>query len=183
MIFGIVLLGDYMNHKKAGFSLLETILYLGIFSMFISVVVVFMINVLTTSARYSAQSEVNDTLFFVYKKMNYDLKNATNVTIVNPSEILITSNIVGREELKYILEDGAIKFGIKNASGCNYTNLCMLSSNLLEIIGFIVTKSTNVAGTETLIKYSIDAKYKPNNAYSKFEYRNAIEHLVVIKSI
>lgn len=183
MTFGIVLHGHNMKSKFKAFSLLETTLYIGIFSIFMGVVVMFAINVLMTSSRYQAQSEVNDTLYFISKKISHDIKNATDIAIPNSNEIIIYSNSSDRTEVKYVLQSGRIKFGIKTSTNCNYVNLCSLNSNFIEVTKFDFSSIESVTNEEILVQYKMDLKYMPNNKVSSFEYSNGIENIVAIRSL
>lgn len=174
-----------MNKHKKSFSLVETTLYIAIVSVFLVAATTFLYRVLSVWSSYSAQNEVIDTLYFINKKLSGDIKNAKSVITSNSSEINIYSSNTEREEVKYVLDKGIIKFGIKGGNGCNYENMCPLNSNLVEVTEFTISSLEGFSSgvNNVLVSYNIKLKYFPEGRNSKFEYTESLSNTVIISSL
>jgi type II secretory pathway pseudopilin PulG len=147
--------------RKKGFSLIETLIYLGIFSVFLVISANLFFTSLTTQQESSAISSVNQDGRFILLKIMYDINRSTLISIPqNPGDATsILQLTVDDQEKTYYLENSYIYLNDQN--GIHQLNS---TNTLADNLNF--TKIGGLSGSQT-----IQVSYKLVDIYNK-ENRN-----------
>lgn len=177
MIFGMHLLGKNMKTKK-GMTLIEVLIYMGIVVMFLGALYSFTLLILNGRVKSKSQEEVQDNLRLVSKKLEYELKNASAVSI-NSNVATITSSVTGRGTVLIRNQNSAIRYGVSSIPTCTTASPCALTSNLVEVTSFTISSITSSA-SNVIVTYRITIRYK-DNGNAKLRYQETTTGTIFIR--
>ncbi len=79
------------NIKQSGFTLIETLIYLALFGMIFSGVIVCVFNILESSGRNQAKVMLQEDGNFIAAKINWALSQAQNITIPTAGDLQLAT--------------------------------------------------------------------------------------------
>ena len=144
-----------MNHSSGGFTLIEFLIYMGIFSMLLVVLTQMFVMILTTQLGTESSSSVEQDSRFILARLMYDVQRASQITV--PATLGVSGNtlqlIIGGVSYTYVL---------------NGTNL-ELNSNQVNSFDTTVSNLSferrgNVGGeTDVNVAFTLKSKVLRNN--------------------
>lgn len=159
----------HKNHR--GFTLMETILYVAIISIFVGGVILFSWDMVYGNVKSSVQREVMDNLRLASKKIQYEIRNASDVSINSSSSITLTSAEASRNQTLIDLNGGRIRFGYGNSGSCTYASPCYLTSSHVVVTSLTFTNLSNTGSSSKVIRFSINMRYDNNSNRKDWNYQ------------
>lgn len=168
------------NHMKKlrnnkGMTLVELILYIAILSVFIGGAINFSWDVIYGRIKSNTQRTLSQNLRIVSKRMAYEIRNATAISIPNSSTISLVMADSERNPTVFDLSGGRVRIGYGSSGPCPTTSPCFLSSNELTISNLTFTNLST--GTSTNVQVSITGSTTgSSDEYQGTEtYRTSVE--------
>ena len=135
----------FKQNKLKGFTLIELIIYMAIFSIFLLVLSEIFVNILNVQLESEANSSVNQDGRYILARLVYDIKNADDINI--PINIGDVTNIlqitVSGLNYTYSLDSGNLELNINGASD-------KLNSFDTLVSDFSVQRLGNINGKNSL---------------------------------
>ncbi len=139
-----------VQHSKkststAGYTLVEVLMFMGLFSMFLVLLTNMFATILETQQRSLATSYVEQTGRFVLARLMYDVHRATSITTpaaAGSTDTSLDLNIDG-VPYSYSIDNGV--FQLSNSSGVHD-----LHAGQVTVSNFSLTRIGNVNGKHTL---------------------------------
>lgn len=167
------------NKKQLGFSLIEVIIYVALISIFIGGAIQFTWDILYGRVKAQVQQEVNQNLRLAVKKISYEIRNASDVTIVGASDIsLMNDDDPTRDPTQIDVSNGRLRIGYGNTDPCSVTTPCFLTSDRVTVSNLTFTDLSS--GTDsTNIQFSITIDHNNTGGRQEWEksqtYTTAVE--------
>ncbi len=148
-----------MKHKNHGMTLIETILYIGLFGMLMSGAVVATWQVMATGAKNERAVGIQIEGAFLTQKIKWALTGASSVMVTGSSTLVVT-----RPDLASVTpSQSPLTF---SASGTTITlargafESLPLTNEALHVsdVSFTVTPATGNVATATAVSFSIEGK-------------------------
>lgn len=140
-------------HLKKGFTLIEAIIYIGLFSILIGTALVAAYQLIDGSGDLSTKNIVQEEGNFVLRKINYVMIGASNFSIQNGDELLVTK--YDGTKVSICLQDGKIKIwkGGGSAPPCGDVAFLPLTTDNVEVTDLQFTQiNANPLGVLVLAK-------------------------------
>lgn len=151
-----------MKHNR-GFTFIETILYVGILSIFITGVVNYALNFITIRTKSNVAQEVNDNLRLVMDRLSYEIRNATTLNSVSATTLSVGTSETSRNPTVLSLINGQIF--IKLGTGTSQP----LTSDLVNISNLTFTNLSSGDTKSINISYTITANYINSSGRSEYD--------------
>ncbi len=107
------------SNKKAGFSLMELLVYTAVLAVMATVIVSVFLGITKGRGKFISQSEVNSNLRFSMEKINQDIRYASNVAVPDTAGASSSSleMTVGSDTVRYCISNGKLRRQINGACG------------------------------------------------------------------
>ncbi len=160
--------------KKNAFTLIELLIYVGIFAVIAGLVVDILLIMTRVNQRESASTEVTGQLNFVMQRLQQLVRESSNIEIstgITTSTLKLRMKDLAKDPTCLYLVSGVIKLAegpdAINANNCT-SNISDLTSDRVIVNAFNLQKFTQYPGHDTL---SIDMQmtYNSNNPQSKVQ--------------
>lgn len=168
---------DNLNFKKnRGFSLLELLIYLSIFSVLVVVISNTFISLSKGQAQSNSRSEVDSSIRFATELLRQDIKNASIVSVpaivgdTSSSLTLTRDGII----IVYDVLNGVLRKKEGSGSPVNITN-----SNIIvgAPIFFRIENNNSVFGTKNVV-IKINMTFNYNSMSSDWKYSTSLQTAV-----
>lgn len=145
------------QHKQAGFSLIEMILYMAVVSIFVTGAVLFGWNIIYGRIKSQVQLDVNYNLHLITNRVNYELRNATDILGLSASDLCLEVADSAHNPTRFYLSSGVFRvaWGGGSTDCTGMTNDQPLSNSSVSISSLIFTNLSSVGNETKNIKYSI----------------------------
>ncbi|MBI4130463.1 prepilin-type N-terminal cleavage/methylation domain-containing protein [Candidatus Roizmanbacteria bacterium] len=143
--------------KQRGFTLIELIIYSSLLSIFLTGAVQLTWDLVGAGVKTRARQEVQYQISHAIKRLTFELRNATDVTILAPSSISLTMNNPSRNPTTIALSDGKIWIGYGSGGPCPTTAPCPLTSSSLSVTD--LTAIDRSAGNSDNIQFTLAVAY------------------------
>lgn len=146
-----------IRHKTThGFTLLETVIYIALFSILMTGVLVTIYQLLESGTHNRTAVGVQEEGTFVHRKLYWALAGATDVTTPNPQTLIITRpDLGGQSPLRITEEDGLMVISRGGAASIPLTSSEFTVSNTdMSII-------PGTAGVPTSVRVSYEVHGTP----------------------
>ena len=142
--------------KNNGFTLIETILYVGLFGLIMSGAVQAAYQLLESGHRNQIAISTQEEGIFLSRKINWALTGATNVTVNAGKNVLIVTRPDLLSESPLVVEATTSTMTLKRTGGTAKN----LSGDRFEVtdVSFIKTPATGGAPLSIETKFSINGK-------------------------
>lgn len=137
-----------IKNKSQGFTLLELILYLGIFSILTVVLFQLFTSIIDTQLESQSTSSVLQDGQYILNRFNYDIKQTNN--IISPpigSESATLQLIIGSDTYEYTLANGNITIATVGAEASDQLN--SINTNVSDL-SFTHLGDTQGGNTDTI---------------------------------
>jgi type II secretory pathway pseudopilin PulG len=120
------------HSSSSGFSLVELLIYMGIFMGFLVVLTGLFVTTLEVQSEASQTARIEQDSQYLYSRMQYDIGRATQlVTPVNNGETTTTMVLDTSEgQITYFLESGSIKVTTPTVTGLLLTSPGIVAHSL-----------------------------------------------------
>ena len=140
--------------KQSGFTLIETLIYLGLFGLLIGGGVLAAFNIIEGTNRNQAQIMLTEEGNFLLAKINWSLSSAATITVPTPDHLLVTA--VGGATTEYQLSSSDMSL---TTSATSYT----LSNSNVKVSNLVfdhqaTSGSESVKSSFTLSSNTSDGK-------------------------
>lgn len=152
-----------------GFTFIEVILYVAIVSFFVGGVVIFAWDMIFGSIKAEVQREVISNLRLASKKIQYEVRNSTDVIVNSPTSITVSSATPARNPTLIDLHNGRLRFGYGNSGNCTYSSPCYLTSNKVEVTSLAFSDLSNSGSLSKIIRFEFNIRYL--NPTGKIEWQ------------
>lgn len=143
---------------KKGFTLIELIIYMGIFSILVFIFTDIFVSSIQTKTEGEATSSVNQDANFILTKLEYDLNNATSVVqpILGQNSGTLTF-IQSGQQVVYQVTDGVLERVVNSEAIALNSYQSNLSNAVFRNVG-------NPSGKSTInVNLTIESKQLSNN--------------------
>src|SRR3989338_4665964 len=137
-----------MKKKQSilGFTLLELVLYIGIFSILLMVFVQFFSSILDVGQESAAISSVNQDSQFILDRLSFDIHRAQSITTPGVLGEITNSLQIAIDGINYTYYLGSGNLLLSNDSGIN-----MLNGFDTTVSNVTFRKIGNIGGKDTII--------------------------------
>ena len=136
-----------------GFTLIETILYMGITTIFLSALILFAWDIIYGQVKSQIQQDLNQNLRFISQRLVYEIQTATAINSISPNSISLANIDPTRDPTVIDLNNGQIRLGFGNSGLCPSTSPCPLSNTKLTADQLQFTDLSTA--TSLSVKFSI----------------------------
>ena len=144
----------FMN--KRGFTLLEVVIYIALFSMLMSGVLVTVYQLLEAGRSNMSAVAVQEEGTFVNRKISWALAGATDIEVPDPKTLIITRPDLGAQSpIEIKEEDGMMKISRGGATAVP------LTTSELEVSNTEITMSTGGASLPTSVRMEYEIEGHP----------------------
>lgn len=144
--------------KKQGFTLIEMIIYVGLFSMIIGGAIISAFNIFESTNRNQVKAMVAEEGIYLIGKINWALIGATAISVPSPDHLSITKFGISPSEnpLIFSISDG----GMRLKRGSNSRQILSNTNVSVENLVFVRTVSSgNDMNSESIsVSFTISAK-------------------------
>jgi hypothetical protein len=151
---------------EKGMSLIELILYVAIFMIFISGVVTVGIEVVGLRAKSRVQQEVIFNNRLVTKRIALEIRNASAINSVSAESISLANTDSVRNPTVIAKSGNRMTIAWGASAPCPTTSPCFLTSSKVSVDSLMFTNMSDLGGNSESIKYAITTS-SINNGGSK----------------
>ena len=134
------------RRRREGFTLLELVLYIGIFSILLMVFVQFFSSILDVGQESAAISSVNQDSQFILDRLSFDIHRAQSITTPGVLGEITNSLQIAIDGINYTYYLGSGNLLLSNDSGIN-----MLNGFDTTVSNVTFRKIGNIGGKDTII--------------------------------
>jgi len=129
------------NQKERGFTLIEMLVSVALFSIVLTVILGTIVTIVDTSRKTRTMTEVMNNLNFVFESMTRTLKTAKEIQGLNPGGTIITAISQDNFKVCYKIDAGKMyKAKVANGENCKDNDYIELTSDGVVISGFYIDK-------------------------------------------
>ena len=161
--------------NNSGMTLVELILYIALLSIFIGGAITFSWDVIYGRIKSNTQRIISQNLRIVSKRMAYEIRNATAISIPNSSTISLTMSDSSRNPTVFDLSGGRIRIGFGLSGPCPTSSPCFLTSNELTISNLTFTNLSSGASTNTQVSITGSTTGSSDEFQGTETYRTSVE--------
>lgn len=169
-----------MNHKES-FTLVEVILYVAIFSIFIGGLILFLWESVFAQVKSNSQQEVADNLRIVSERITYEIRNAASIDSLSSSSISITTADASRNPTVFDLSDQKIRIGYGSSGACPASNPCDLTSNLV-VVDSLNFEDYSELDDRSIIRYTINMSFNNPGEQNQYDYSSSVSSTVHVRT-
>lgn len=155
--------------RQNGFSLIELILYVALLTIIVTSLVVFGVNVVLIRSKVRVEQEVITNARLVAKRINYEIRNASEVNSVSANSISLASTNSGKNPTVITFANGRVSIGLGSVGNCPVTSPCFLTSNNVTVQSLLFADMSNVLAKS--IKYEVVVKSELAGASKMYYYK------------
>jgi competence protein ComGC len=96
------------NKKKKGFTLIEFLIYMGIVTFFMTMIVLSAINMLYAKAKIIAMGEVNHNARFIMERITYNIRSAESISSASEDTLILEMSPAIYNPMIFSLEEGSV---------------------------------------------------------------------------
>ncbi|OGH47424.1 MAG: hypothetical protein A3G66_03675 [Candidatus Levybacteria bacterium RIFCSPLOWO2_12_FULL_39_17] len=134
------------RRRREGFTLLELVLYIGIFSILLMVFVQFFSSILDVGQESAAISSVNQDSQFILDRLSFDIHRAQSITTPGVLGEITNSLQIAIDGINYTYYLGSGNLLLSNDSGIN-----MLNGFDTTVSNVTFRKIGNIGGKDTIV--------------------------------
>ena len=150
----------HTNRSKAGFTLIEIILYIGIIAIIFAAIVPFALVTIGSSVKSSVQQTVYSDAYLISERIKYEIRGASGVSNVSANGISLT-NFSPDSTTVIDLTGGKARI---NKNGAGAVNLSSNGTTVSELTftnnTSSDTKSKNISFVLTVISSGVRQEYQ-----------------------
>lgn len=169
-------------HFKAGFSLIELILYVALIAIFISGAILFAWDIIFGRVKSQIQQEVNQNLRLASKRLTFEIRNAAKVNSIGNSTISLEMSDAARNPTVFDVKDGRLRIGYGSGGACPVTAPCPLTSNQVTVSQLSFTDLSTADGNSVNIQYIITIKANNPGGRQEWERSQTYSSSVELRS-
>lgn len=140
-----------MNQK--GFTLLETVIYIALFSLLMAGVIVAVFNIFASNDRNEISVGIQEEGTFVARKLSWALTSASTVSTTSASTLVVTRpDLAAQSPLTLTQSAGRLTLARGSGAGMALTGLRFTVSSTT----FTITPATSGIATSVKMTYSIN---------------------------
>jgi type II secretory pathway pseudopilin PulG len=121
------------NSRQSGSTLIETILYMGIVTIFLSALILFAWDIIYSQIKSQVQQDLNHNLQFTSQRLSYEIRSASAINSVSNSSISLANDDLTRNPTVIDLVNGQIRLGFGSTGNCPSTSPCPLTASHLNV--------------------------------------------------
>ena len=150
-----------------GFTLVELILYIAIVTMFMTGVIYFTSDIVYGRVKSQVHQEVNQNIRFASKRIMYEIRNASGVT-VSPTLITLASTDAGRNPTVIDVSSGRLRIGYGG-------NQYFLTGNKVSVSSLTFTDFSSAGSTNVKFSITIEATGDRREFQKSETYETSVE--------
>lgn len=166
-------------HKQKGFTLIELLVYMAVLTIFITGAIQFAWNSIGAGVKSTTQQEVLHNLRFATNRIAYEIRNATDVTQVNGSQLVLQSSDANRNPTEFNVNTGRLTIGYDNDPDCPTTTPCPLTSNDVTVSSLTFTEILN--GSVRSIQITLIIAHNNSSGKSEWDFQQSYTTTVKLR--
>ena len=167
-------------NANLGFSLIEMILYIALTSIFITAAIGFALDVIYGRIKSEVQREVGSNLKFIANRINYEIRNASDINSVASDSISLANSDLSLNPTIINFTGGKITLGQGSTGSCPITSPCDLNSDNVEVTNLIFT-DLSTSNTSS-VKFSLSITHDNPSNRKEWDRSGTYESSVQIRS-
>lgn len=144
------------KRPQKGFSLVEFIIYFGIFSFVVVTLITLFMSTVKNSGHVEARAEVQQNLRYVITQITQSVHKATSITVSPSSTLSLGMSDEAKNPTVFDLSDYNLR--LKEGSG----DATALNSDKVKVTALSFTKISNAYPAKDSVQASITIAYKDN---------------------
>lgn len=164
--------------NKAGFTLIEIILYIALVSIFISGAIHFAWDIVYARAKSGVEREVNENLRIASDRISYEIRNASAINSISSSSLCLGSSDATYNPILIYLSSGQVHLGWGGGSvNCtSLTNDVLLTSNNVTVSNLTFTSYSSAPATYNVaFSFTVDSTGTRSEWQKSQTYRSTVE--------
>lgn len=166
---------DSPNRRRAlrcksanqGFTLIELILYIALITIFISSAILLAWDIIYGRVKSSVQQEVTQNLRLASKRIIYEVRNATDITLVEDTRLCLSSD---RNPLVFYLSSDRLMIGWGGSCTLSTQNYALTSNQVtvstLDFDDLSISNSKNIQFTITIESIGDRKEWERTQSYT-----------------
>lgn len=148
---------DKQKKRYSSFSLIETLLYIAILSIFLGGVITFAWDAIYSNVKSKIQQDITNNGKFVTSKLSYLIRNSDGIVLVTPDFISLDMSISDptKHPTEISLNNGQILVGYGNNINCGIANPCTITTNQLTVTNLSFQNLSTATNSSENIKYDL----------------------------
>ncbi|MCH7730769.1 prepilin-type N-terminal cleavage/methylation domain-containing protein [Patescibacteria group bacterium] len=163
--------GTQNLEPRAGFTLIELIIYIALVSIFISGAILFAWDIIYGRVKSGVQREVTQNLRLASKRLVYEIRNASGINSVSTSTISLVMDESDRNPTVFDVSGGRLRIGYGSGGSCPSTSPCSLTSNKVTVSNLAFTDLSSSGGESVNIQFTI--ALESNNPSGRQEWEKS----------
>jgi len=141
--------------SQEGMTLVELILYVALFMIFLTGVVVYGVEAVGVRVKARVEQGVIDNSRLVMKRIAYEIRNATAINSVTAQSISLSTADPTRNPVVITKTGGKITIGWTGGSVCAVANPCDLTSSEVTVEKLLFANMSDLGNKSASVKYEL----------------------------
>lgn len=165
-----------------GITLVELILYVALFMIFITGVVTFGIEVIGIRAKARVQQEVIFNARLAAKRIEFEIRNASAINSVSATSISLANADSTRNPTIISKTGSRITIGWDGSATCPTATPCFLTSSDVNVSSLSFTNMSDVGNKSASISYSLTVNSVNAGGRQEWDYAQSISGSAEVRS-
>lgn len=182
LIFGMTLVGTIFKMTNKGITLIELILYVALFMIFITGVVTYGIQVIGIRAKAGVEQEVIANSRVVAERIAFEIRNASAINSVSATSISLANSDSTRNPTVIAKSGGRITIGWGSVGSCPTASPCFLTSSDVNVNNLAFTNMSDANAKSASIKYAFAISSVNSSSGQQYSYSQSVVGSAEVRS-
>jgi type II secretory pathway pseudopilin PulG len=164
------------NSSASGFTLIELILYVSVVSFVLSALMIFALNIISSTAKSNTQQGLYATARLISERINFEIRDASAVTSVTASTLTLASATPANNPTVIDFASGAIR--VKEGTGA----VLPLNGTDTTVTSFAFTNYTSADGKAEHVGYTMTIETSYAGARKDYKDTVTLESSAEVRS-
>jgi type II secretory pathway pseudopilin PulG len=126
-----------------GFTLIELIIYIALFSMIVGSLVLFSWNIIYGGEKSKSQNAVEANMHYALERIQAEIRDSSGIGASTPTSITLTNLDGSRSPTVIDLSSGQIRIGFGSSGNCKSSTPCPITDNTVNVSSLHFTNLSN----------------------------------------
>jgi len=165
---------SYLGKDERGVTLIELILYVALFIIFLTGVVSLGVQTILMRQKASTQQEVIANTRILSKRIAFEIRNASAVTTITPTSITLASADALRNPTVIAKTGDRVTIGWSGAGACPTSSPCFLTSDDVSVDSLLFANMSDGGGKTNSVKYTFTISKVNPGGRSEWNYTQTL---------
>lgn len=165
---------DRAGSDERGITLIELIIYVALFMIFITGVVTYGIQTILVQEKVRSQQEVIYNSRMLARRIAFEIRNASAINSVTATSISLASADGARNPTVIAKSGNRITIGWDGSVTCPTATPCFLTSSGVNVDSLTFTNMSDVGGKTSSIKYAVTISRVNPSGRKEYDYTQSM---------